>query len=472
MSVGSLAAIGGAYVPVNDAAVTLNTGYLVYKECVLKAINNRMREDSIARLVNQSARTFMTGRGGNPMYPEVLSRDILQRSDDILNGIFSSGRLNTVSPAFQGDVTRAIARNYAAQTRNSSASLACSYAGSALDLAAVLRGERFTGYGDLLALADPNCNPLFSYYNSQNYVANEIGAGIGEMMTRLSWSNGVYDVQETLPDGTLRTVTPGFLVAGTIQQQLGAGFDMQKSADDIDEMVGALFAGIGNALLYEASNGLRGLVARGGNQPSYLDQVVEQSGATLRESAINAALQILLAARTVQATFLENERASADVLARAVEDLRGAENRCWELIVTKVKESAETDLRIATTTVASQRVIDASIAPLASSTASRITLAQRGFDSVDALITGAINSDPQAQGTALKTLDDLVAQKALQNQYDLKASEQRREDVRSAMSDLVRDAIKMWGDDPDPNKGWCNINNPDVIEKWSATWKK
>ena len=32
MSVGALSAVGGVFVPVNDAAVTLKTGYLVYKE--------------------------------------------------------------------------------------------------------------------------------------------------------------------------------------------------------------------------------------------------------------------------------------------------------------------------------------------------------------------------------------------------------------------------------------------------------
>ncbi|HEY4488462.1 MAG TPA: hypothetical protein VJB97_03010, partial [Candidatus Paceibacterota bacterium] len=36
MSVGTMSAMGGAYVPVNDASVTLNTGYLVYKECILR----------------------------------------------------------------------------------------------------------------------------------------------------------------------------------------------------------------------------------------------------------------------------------------------------------------------------------------------------------------------------------------------------------------------------------------------------
>src|SRR4051812_17105738 len=58
MSVGALSATGGAYVPVNDAAVTLNTGYLVYKECVLRGIVVRQREGVTSALTKQMAVTY------------------------------------------------------------------------------------------------------------------------------------------------------------------------------------------------------------------------------------------------------------------------------------------------------------------------------------------------------------------------------------------------------------------------------
>lgn len=488
MSVGSLAAIGGAYVPVNDAAVTLNTGYLVYKECVLKGVNTRIREDSIARLVSNATRQFTTGRSGGPMYPEILSRDMLVRSDEIMRNIFSNGNLNTVSFAFQDDIKRAIARNYAAQTRFPSGSLACGYGGSAADLQALHRGERYNGY-DILALVDPNCNPLLSYYRTQNYVAGEVSSGLSEMLTRLSWSGGIYDVEEVLPDGTRRVVTPGYLVAGSISDHLGAGLQQQIAADDIDEMIGALFAGIGNAILSEAAGGLQGLIRGDGGRPSYLDQVVENSSAGVRDSAVNAALQILLAAREVQESFVANERATAGLLASAAAELRGAENRCWDIIIPKVKEYAAVgdctgdgaersctgsfNLRIATSTAESQKLISTFIAPLASSTAERILSSSRGLDNVDRLIAGVIDSsDPEKQSAALKTLDELVAQKALQNQYDLKASEDRRESIKTSIGNLVSDTIKTWGDDEKKDVGWCNVNNGEVIKMWGRNWKQ
>ncbi|MEK7155884.1 MAG: hypothetical protein AAB734_03320, partial [Patescibacteria group bacterium] len=44
-NIGTLTAIGGVYVPVTDAAVTLNTGYLVYKECVLDGVVAMIKND-------------------------------------------------------------------------------------------------------------------------------------------------------------------------------------------------------------------------------------------------------------------------------------------------------------------------------------------------------------------------------------------------------------------------------------------
>ena len=75
MSVGSLSAVGGVYVPVNDAAVTLNTGYLVYKECVLRNVVDRIRESVTSAIANQTIETGLTGRdGGHPPRSRAIER--------------------------------------------------------------------------------------------------------------------------------------------------------------------------------------------------------------------------------------------------------------------------------------------------------------------------------------------------------------------------------------------------------------
>ena len=66
MSVGAMGATGGVYVPVADATVELNTGILVYKECVLREVIIREREAATAGFARKAIVGGQTGRGGNP----------------------------------------------------------------------------------------------------------------------------------------------------------------------------------------------------------------------------------------------------------------------------------------------------------------------------------------------------------------------------------------------------------------------
>ncbi|MDO8481899.1 MAG: hypothetical protein Q7S75_02350 [bacterium] len=492
MSVGAISAIGGTFVPVSDAAVTLNTGTLVYKECVLRPMINRLRENAVANIVKQTTTQFNTGRAvtsngvttNEPMFPVDLSKDIAIIRDNSVNDDLNGTFLNALNPAFSSQVKTAVYRDYQANIQNPGGALACSYARSPADLKAVQQGKEFNDFNDVLMLADSNCIPLYAKVNTENAIMANAAYKENLALTRLGWNNGVYDVV----DSAGNVVTPGFLVAGEIQQKLGSGFRQQENANDIDQMVGQLFAGIGNQILSSAG-GLLGLLTSSGNSPSYLNQVVADSSAGLKNSAINAALQILLAARQIEAAYLEAENGTGAVLSRAITQLRGAENQCWDLIIPAVKESAALGnctqnsdgtqtctgsfaLRIATSTIYSQGVIDSQIAPLATTTAFRINASSNVVNSIDQMIADVTSSDnPNAQGIALQQLDALVAQRAIHNQYDLVAAQQQQRDVNNSISTLVTDTIKAWGDSTSPIVGWCNVNNPAVIQSWTNTWK-
>src|SRR3989344_6167720 len=64
MSVGAMAATSGVYVPVADATVQLNTGIIVYKECVLREVINREKEAATAGNPRKKGVFALTGRGG------------------------------------------------------------------------------------------------------------------------------------------------------------------------------------------------------------------------------------------------------------------------------------------------------------------------------------------------------------------------------------------------------------------------
>src|SRR5262245_20097661 len=67
-SVGAFSATGGVYVPVADYTVELNTGTLVYQQCVLRGIVNRQAESANAALVQKVIQNSLTGNDGGTMF--------------------------------------------------------------------------------------------------------------------------------------------------------------------------------------------------------------------------------------------------------------------------------------------------------------------------------------------------------------------------------------------------------------------
>src|ERR1043166_3473960 len=66
-SVGAFSATGGSYVPVADFTVELNTGTLVYLECVLRGIVDRESESvSVGQITKIT--TFITACNGGNAY--------------------------------------------------------------------------------------------------------------------------------------------------------------------------------------------------------------------------------------------------------------------------------------------------------------------------------------------------------------------------------------------------------------------
>lgn len=487
VSAGVMAALGGTFVPVNDAAVTLTTGYLVYKQCVLDKMAARLRDNAIANIVRTGATTFNTGRNGNPMYVVNLPAEQQARAQVVMDSLLNSNSpLASLSP----EVKTALARDFARQQNPGNDFLSCSYTGTPEQLRAIQRGQGTGGTADLIVLTDPNCSALGQYLNAQAYADAVITGDRDTTKTYLDWSQGVYPVQ----DQNGNVITPGFLVAGTVQQQLGAGFNLQQNANDMNHIINGMFAGIGNILISQVNGGLQSLVQSISGQPSILSQVVQTTAQDAGNSVANAGLQILLAARQVELLFLNAKQSTGTVLVNAMQQLRRTENQCWDSLIPRVRTYAATgdcsvdaagnpfacsgpfSIRVATSTVFSQAVIDANIAMLASSTANEITTSTATFNNINQLIAQvSAAGSPDIQQTALRQLNALDAQGSLHNQYDGQAAQQQAQDVQTSIGRLVADTVKHWGEDPlsgtDPSSGWCNINSTEVIRTWAHRWK-
>jgi hypothetical protein len=495
MSVGALSAIGGTYVPVADAAVELNTGTLVYLECVLRVVTDREREAATASLLKQSTLAIQTGRGGNAQFVVSQGQELGDVGNKVfLNTVIQGTTLNTLNSALQDPVKRALATDYSTQTQAPQNILTCPYQG---DLTAAMNGNYSGSLWDTIGdFENPACTYLGSYFLAQNLVYNQIAQAIQFQQNQWNWGQGYYP----LVDANGNVVTPATNVNQSYQQQLNSPLFQLQSANDIGQMIGALYAGVSTQIVSD-SQGLAGLTQSSGGQPSYLDQVTSQSGQGLQAAASGAGLQILTAAQQTENSYYQTVNSMGTALAQAIQQLRGAETQCWTSIAAKVCTGAASSngtctdasgntlntLKVASTTF-SQPIIDSQISPFASATAADIAASQQSLALINQLIQGVSNtSSASAQSAALQQLDQLVANHSLHTPQDVQTVTLQSQTVQSTLTTLLQTTANNWGgvgsdstnpeDLPwdgttNPGIGWCNTNNPTTVSEWDTAWKQ
>ena len=267
MSAGTLSAIGGVYVPVNDAAVTLNTGVLIYKECVLRPLTDRLREAATAGLFKKGVTGMQTGRDGNPQYSVNPAREDADIWLKEFIRPFTDGTADSIDPKFRSAVLTSVARTVRKEAYAPEQDLVCPFTGSA--------GQDV--WGAILSLQYPQCNPLGAanmFYDQASARASRAEAYNQEQRTL---GRGIYAITDN-PDDPLRQtiLTPASVVQGSFQELLGSPVRQLESANDIGQMIGALFSGATTQIITD-NKGLAGLTRSVGGQPSYLDQVAKET---------------------------------------------------------------------------------------------------------------------------------------------------------------------------------------------------
>ncbi|HTR18540.1 MAG TPA: hypothetical protein VMH91_00985 [Candidatus Paceibacterota bacterium] len=503
MSVGALGATGGVYVPVADATVELNTGTLVYKECVLREVVDAQRMAATAGFTQQATNQIQTGRNGAPLYTQKPNQEKVSADDQIVqDDLQNNGTLNTVTPAFKAKVAQAIAQGYVRATRQSNSQFTCTIPD---DVTTVLNGQAANALGDLAALQNPACNPYGATILANDEVMGDIAAGNVLIDQELLWGNGYYPVTTGgLNPLTQQIVTPSSNVYGSYSQVLGSAFNQLQNANDIGQMVGALFAGISTQVLSGTGGGLTGLTQPIGTQPSYLQQAVNQASQNLQQQVSNAALANLNAALQVEQSYFNIMSSIAGTLTGAISQLRGAENTCYQQIAQALCPSGVSasgtctdtngaQLRVATSTQFSQPVISSQIAALASTTAQNLVVSQQALTLINQLIHNVSGTSADSQAVAIQQLNVLIANNELHTPANLTTAQTQQQSVQNAMTTLVQNTPELWaGSDPlnssstnipwngsvgatlnasSPGVGWCNFQNQTTLSAWEQKWR-
>ncbi len=512
MSVGALGATGGVFVPVADSTVELNTGTIVYKECVLREVVNREREAATAGLGRTAINAIQTGRNGNPQYvvngPQELVTNV---SDPAFLSFLQGPALKTLNPALQTPITRAMVRYYEGETRLPQAtSLKCPYAG---DLRAFQNGQTQFTIAEFLSASSPQCDPVIALFLAQDVANAQIARCEAYMRDQWNWGRGYYPRTDDAQDPCKAKIrTPAATIQQSFQTIIDSPVRQLESANDIGQMINALYAGMTTQIISD-NQGLAGLTQSIGGQPRYIDRVVTEAAQGLRNAATNVAIQNLQAAQQVEALYFQTVNAMGAALTTAIQQLRSAERQCWNLIIyqndgkperhacvgplaadktcTAYVGGCTTDpdtqvqtcptgpvLQVSTSTAFSQSVIARSIQPLATTTLARIEASQNALSLISRLIEGVTGASLDAQRLAIVQLNSLVAQKLLHIQPDLDGQNgviKQLDNIQTAIlgsEGLVVTTIKEWADSTNIPPGWCNVNNPAVLTAWKKCWDK
>jgi hypothetical protein len=499
---GTLAAVGGVYVPVNDAAVTINTGYLVYKECVLDGVTQKISEAARTELTGTITRAINTRRGGLPLYPQNRRQEDIERTVAVaVARLQDPAFTEVISPAFRREAIQSSARHIVRATQKSQDFYASTFEGSPEEHLAYIQAELKTfDWDKFFSLSRGPCNHPSAAAECLNTSINTVASAVSnDINQELLEGRGFYAVTDDNPDPLARKIlTPAALVAEGATQVVTAGFRCLEGADEISEVCAPLFSGLTTQLIND-SRGLQGITQAVGGIASYVSRMVSEASNAVRQEAVNAALSILSVARQTEALFKQAKDASAQIITNAITRLRNAERTCWELIVTNVCQnppdrnrrcmskpvcttdpatgqqtcSTPFELQVATSTQFSQEVIDVRIAPLGVQIANDIRASEQALLQLDQLIasvTGSASATNQRQ--ALERLDTLVAQGLLHTTNDVQAARSQTESVTSALTELVEATLQAWGDNTDPAIGWCNVNNPSAIQRWVNAWRR
>jgi len=460
----------------------------VYKECVLRGIVDRMRENATAILQRQILTAYERGRNGQPLFPQSIVQDRNASFDNSVLKIFQSGALNAVNPAFASTVQRAVGQGYQTSRRSPTSVFSCPH-----NVTNALRGRPDGSVLETLGiLMNPACSPYHAYVLSNTYVLDNASNEWNDTLTRLAWDNGHYPRMGVDANGNPIVLTPGSIVGSNVIQALQTGFRQLENANDIDQMVGALFAGITTHVVSDA-RGLTGLTRPIGSFASYLDQVVSESAAGLRSSVINAGLQILAAQQQIENAIRALALGILQKAAQISASLRDKERACWDLVIDAVcdsslsssntcTDSGGTTYRVATSTYQfAQGVINSQIAPHVTLHRQIASSTEFALGEIAKLVAQLTNTDSYTgQLAALQGLDRLVSQGVTLHKPQDRANEQAAFDTlvgqnggSGSLDALLDDTVKAWADSTaDPALGWCNINNAAVITMWKTRWKQ
>ncbi|MEK7079776.1 MAG: hypothetical protein AAB901_00620 [Patescibacteria group bacterium] len=274
------------------ASVGLNT-----KEFVLDPIAWIVAKAAIASLTKSTVNWINSGFQGSPAFVTDLRANLLKVSDAVAGQFFDELAGNIINSPYGDEIATAVRTGYYLSTGGQfyvqNPFTLDQYSS---DPTAFLNGDFSQGGFSAFfsTIVNQQNNPYGAYQLAAGELDRRLATAGTRRVTELNWGQGFMGFRDCTDDidgsdavalaetdtclqETIKT--PGTVIAARLNQSLGASQDSLVTADEIDEVLGALFTQLTTKVL--GSGGLIGVSApsSGGGRP-YIDQAATKQSTT------------------------------------------------------------------------------------------------------------------------------------------------------------------------------------------------
>lgn len=274
-------AAGDALSLVQETISATSLTALELKEFTLDGIAYSLAKKAVSQMTSNIVDWINSGFEGNPMFITDLGGFLTDVADQVAGDYLYELAGDLCSP-FQLNVTMAlkIQRQQAQSGRTQ-----CTFSGAVDNLANFAQG--FSNWGEWFEITvRPENNVYGAMLIAQVELDQRITNALGIEKEQLGWNAGFMSQKkcETVQTASgakqqCSIVTPGVVIAEQLNKNLDSGREALITADEIDEVISALFAQLAEQAM-TGVNGLLGLSAGAGGS-SYLDQVGRGEGESI-----------------------------------------------------------------------------------------------------------------------------------------------------------------------------------------------
>ena len=268
VEVGPLVGISKANTVFNSISQNLQS-ISTMKDTTLDPIAYAIAKMLLKNMTQSILNWINSGFQGNPAFVTDLKQMLLDQADAIAGDfIYNDPALNLLCSPFQLDVKIALATTYQERTYGNFSEAQCTLSDVSENMQSFLAGDSFDPASWFEVTQNPANTPTGAYLAAEQELYARIADAQGNTIKNLDWGQGFLPFKvcsdTDVANGTQKNctiTTPGKVIADQVNQSLNAGQEALITADEINEIIGALFA----QLAQQAITGVNGLLGLGGN---------------------------------------------------------------------------------------------------------------------------------------------------------------------------------------------------------------